>query len=46
VLSVGTGQLTGELAEINVYWKAGVFEGMVEVAAVDEDADAVHGTGP
>jgi hypothetical protein len=34
------------IQEIDLHGEAGVFEGMVEVTAVDENADAIHGERP
>ena len=43
VLPIRSGQLHAEFAEIDADGKVGPFEGVVEVAAVDEDADSIHG---
>lgn len=43
VLPIRSGQLHAELAEIDADGEVGLLEGVVEVAAVDEDAHAIHG---
>jgi len=42
VLPIRSGQLHTKFAEIDADGKIGPFQGVVEVAAVDEDADSIH----
>ena len=43
VLPIRSGQLHAEFAEIDADGEVGPLESVVEIAAVDEDADAIYG---